>query len=252
MSDDEQLNIFMSLHEGLPRQSCGSAASTLRALSMVEDKLPGAPRVADLGCGPGSSVIPLATALPEAHFRAMDLYAPFIDELGLRASKAGVADRIDASIGDMMDPLGDASTLDLIWCEGAIYNVGVEAALRQWTKYLTPEGAIVFNEAIWLTPQAERPAPLTEFWSEYPGMTDDAGVRAAITSAGYRVIDCFDLPDADWWDEYYSPLEQRLPEFEAVYPDAAALQLTRTEIAMRRQYPHYYNYRFYAVTRSTT
>ena len=247
MTDALQHKIFMQLHEGLPRQSCGSAASTLRALSFVAGDLPPAPVIADLGCGPGSSVLPLASALPDAQFVALDLYEPFIDALKARAEKAGVAARIDARTGDMMAPADKPDSFDTIWCEGAIYNVGVEAGLRQWATYLKPGGFVVFNEPIWLTQADQRPAALADFWQAYPGMTDDDGVQRAIAAAGYSLIASFNLPENDWWDEYYTPLENKLAEMERTYPGAPPLEHTRTEIAMRRNHAAHYNYRFYCI-----
>ena len=239
----------MELHAGLPRQSCGSAASTRRALEGVKRWLPEAPLIADLGCGPGSSILPLAKELPDARFIAVDLYAPFITELVQRAESAGDAYRISAHVEDMIAPPADLQSLDLIWSEGAIYNIGVERGLRTWRKFLKPGGLIVFNEPIWLTPPNERPAALTAFWSAYPSMTDDNGIRTAIHEAGYQIIDAFDLPEADWWEEYYDPLEQNLSRLEEKYTGIATalsvLNETRTEIDMRRMHAAHYNYRFY-------
>ena len=85
-------------------------------------------------------------------------------------------------------------------------------------------------------------------------MTDDEGVRSAIARAGFQVIEAFDLPDADWWDEYYHPLEHNLSALAEKYSDvpeaAAVLEGTRTEIAMRRNHSAHYNYRFYCLERA--
>ena len=242
--------IFMQLHEGLPRQSCGSVTSTTRALNAVRHLLPDPARVADLGCGPGSSLLPLAAELPTAKFIAADLLPSFIEDLQTRADAADIAHRVAASVADMMAPPAKPNSLDMIWSEGAIYNVGVQSALHCWAEYLKPEGIVVFNEVIWLTPESERPAELVEFWSEYPGMTNDTGVSRAIYDAGFRIVESFDMQESDWWDEYYTPLEARLSLLSETYPDAAALALTRTEIDMRRKYAAHYNYRFFCCTRN--
>ena len=243
--------MFMELHAGLPRQSCGSVESTYRALSLIKTRLPGSPLIADMGCGPGSSVIPLAKAMTDARFIALDLYPPFVEAAKSRAVSQGCDERIDARVGDMLRPPTPPHSLDLIWCEGAIYNIGVEAGLRAWTKHLKQGGVIVFNEPIWLTPPADRSRELTDFWSAYPDMTDDGGVRSAITRSGFDVIDSFDLPENDWWDEYYDPLEKNLALLETKYADLpeanAVLENTRTEISMRRQHAAHYNYRFYCI-----
>ena len=38
-------------------------------------------------------------------------------------------------------PFGEEE-LDMIWCEGAIYNIGFERGLKEWRKYLKPGGYI--------------------------------------------------------------------------------------------------------------
>ena len=57
---------FFALHRGLPREAPGSRESTARALALARP-LPAAPRVLDIGCGPGMQTIDLAELLPEAN-----------------------------------------------------------------------------------------------------------------------------------------------------------------------------------------
>ncbi|NRA02079.1 MAG: hypothetical protein HRU00_05690 [Myxococcales bacterium] len=66
------IEVFWKLHQGLPKQGPGSDASTRRALALVPE-LPSAPRILDLGCGPGRQTLVLAretggqlTELPDA------------------------------------------------------------------------------------------------------------------------------------------------------------------------------------------
>ncbi len=58
------------------------------------------------------------------------------------------------------------------------------------------------------------------------------------------------VPDAAWWDDYYTPLEARLPALRGRYAnDPAALAVvesTAREIAMRRRYPQSYGYVLFA------
>jgi len=80
LSDPIQRKVFMEIHSDLPRESCGSDASTLRALASIAEHLPAAPYVGDFACGPGSSAVPLALALPKAKLLALDRHPPFIAE----------------------------------------------------------------------------------------------------------------------------------------------------------------------------
>lgn len=247
--DSVQRKVFMEIHSGLPRESCGSVDSTMRALAFVRELLPKSPNVADLACGPGSSAIPLAKALPCANILGLDLHEPFVMEARNRAHAAGVSKRLRAEVADMLNPPIEDHSLDMIWCEGGIYNVGVERGLSRWRKLLKPGGLVVFNEPIWLTDEGQRPKPLANFWSAYPAMSDDAGVLAVVSSTGYRIVEAFNLPDSDWWEEYYSCIEDKLDGIAQQYrDDPNALEpalATQQEIEMRRKFPKHYNYRFY-------
>jgi serine/threonine-protein kinase HipA len=102
------------------------------------------------------------------------------------------------------------------------------------------------SECSWLC--AGPPAEAVAFFGEgYPGM---AGVGRNIErarSAGLEVVDHFTLPPAAWWDDYYTPLEERMAK---VAPDAdpelaAAIAATRREIALFRRCHGAYGYVFY-------
>jgi SAM-dependent methyltransferase len=249
-SDPEQRRIFFEIHAGLPRQSAGSDGSTSRALDLVSDRLPPVPNIADMACGPGTSALVLAEALPTATLWAIDLHQPFLDELAQRIAAKDMKDRIVPICADMIAPLPDAAPFDMIWCEGGIYNVGVREGLMAWRHSLRSGGIVVFNEPVWLVPEASRAREVAEFWRGYPEMTDRQGVERAILNAGYRLIGGFDLFEADWWNAYYHPLEERLDDLKVRYvnnPDARGpFSHTRTEIDIRRRFAAAYNYRFFA------
>jgi len=42
--------------------------------------------------------------------------------------------------------------LDLLWSEGAIYNIGFERGVSEWRRFLKPGGTIAVSEASWFTP----------------------------------------------------------------------------------------------------
>ncbi|MEM1315338.1 MAG: methyltransferase domain-containing protein [Pseudomonadota bacterium] len=243
MSIDEGfLEAFLALHSDLPREGPGGEAETRRALDLAAP--PPAARIGDLGCGPGAATTVLLQALPQATVFACDLHPPYVAEARRRAEALGLADRLDAQVADMAAPPLAPASLDLIWSEAAIYNLGVEAALAAWRPLLAPGGRVVFSEAVRLkTPMSPRAETL---WSaEYPTMTDPAGVSAQIAAAGFEERRRFVLPP-ECWDGYYGPLEARADaldaELGATEPGAAALAETREEIAVWRACRGEYGY----------
>ncbi len=245
-SDPEVLERFLALYGVLPRAAPGSDDATRTALSA----LPEGPRrnVLDLGCGPGAQTLSLAAALPESHIVALDVLLPMVNETLRRSLKAGVADRVFATVADMAAPPVAHGSQDLIWCEGAIYFLGVTAALRTWRPYLKTAGCVAFTEPVWL--QSDPDEEIVRWWSrEYPSITDATGVRQAILDAGYQVINSFVLAAEAWWADYYRPMEARIPGFLDEYPrDEVAQQIAAVaeeEISMFRRFNESFSYAFF-------
>ena len=61
----------------------------------------------------------------------------------------------------MAEPPVPPGSQDLIWCEGAIYFMGVTEALRAWRPLLRADGAVAFTEPVWTV---DRPADQVEEW----------------------------------------------------------------------------------------
>ncbi|MHB0968690.1 MAG: hypothetical protein ACYC7A_10035 [Thermoanaerobaculia bacterium] len=61
----------------------------------------------------------------------------------------------------------------------------------------------------------------------------------------------FPLPPDAWWDDYYAPIESRLPEFRARHAgDSVAQEVAdaeEIEIDLFRRYSAYYGYVFYVM-----
>ena len=242
--------VFWELHEGLPRQGPGDDEYTRRAFRAA-GPLPPEPVVVDVGCGPGMQTLELAR-LSRSRVVAIDNHGPFLAELKERALREGVADLVEPRLGDMHDLQLASESVDLLWCEGAIYLIGFERGLAEWRPALRPRGAVAVTEAAWLKPGA--PAELCEFWREgYPAMVSrEENVRKA-EGCGYRVLEHFALPAEAWWTHYYTPLGDRLAELRAHYSaDEEALAVLdgeALEIDLFRKYHEYYGYVFYVLRR---
>jgi SAM-dependent methyltransferase len=123
VNESEPLSeIFWEIHSGLPREGPGDDASTRKAFSMLAD-LPNAPRILDVGCGPGMQTLELARST-DGSITALDTHQPFLDELTTRAKKSGVRERITTVCGSMFAMLFLTESFDLIWSEGTIYFMG--------------------------------------------------------------------------------------------------------------------------------
>jgi len=247
-ADEHRWQIFLEVHSGLPREGPGNRASTARALRLA-GAMPPNPLVVDVGCGPGAQTLDLAELIPDARIAAFDRHAPYIAELRRRAGAAGCARRIDAQTGDMRAlPLAERG-VDLLWCEGAAYFLGIPEALRVWKPLLKPGGRIALTEPAWLMP--DPPPAARANWREYPAMTDVAGNRAIIARAGFTLLGDFTLPSAAWMDDYYRPLEARARSLEARYADDAIAQQVLREAAAEvdayRRYSAYFGYQFFVM-----
>jgi len=243
----DELDLLVDLHLRNARQAPGSRGDTERALAMTGLD-PDAPRqAADLGCGTGASALVLAGRMHRAMITCVDTSAAFIERLRRRADDAGVADRIDARVGDMGAPPIDDGSLDLLWCEGAIYNIGFDTGIRAWSRLLKPGGVLVVSELAWTTP--ERPDTVTAYWErEYPGIRTHAQNLESMGREGYRVLGSFLIPESSWSEGYHEPLQSAMPGFLTRHGRderaRAIVEHERREAEFRRKHGEWFGYAF--------
>lgn len=247
MTQDRTTMLFFEMFDGLPRQGPGDATSTLRALALVPGIGPET-RVLDIGCGTGEQTRVLARN-SQARFVAIDNHPPFVQELNRQATALGIADRVAARVGDMRRLEFAPGSFDLIWCEGAIYVIGVEAGLRDWRRLLVPGGHVALTEVCWT--KRDPPADCAAFWAqEYPAIRDASALVAVIHDCGYETVGHFPMPPSSW-DDYYRPLQQNVTEFrlrreEETDAQELADQVQR-EIDIWHSYSEFYAYEFFVM-----
>ncbi len=203
--------------------------------------------VADLGCGTGASTLLLAQVLG-AQITAVDLFPEFLEALERRAEQGGMRDRIVTAATSMAALPFAEDSLDLIWAEGSIYNLGFEAGLGAWRPFLSPGGVLAVSELTWLT--AERPAELEEHWRErYPEVDTAAAKIGVLERNGFTPIGYFPLPELCWLENYYRPLEARFSSFLEEHDHSAAAEACvaeeRLEIAVYQKHRAHVSYGFY-------
>jgi SAM-dependent methyltransferase len=242
--------IFFELYESLPRQGPGNRACAARALAFCRD-LPPMPAVLDLGCGVGGQTLHLAD-LTSGSIIAVDSYAPSIERLRETVAVRGLSNKIRPMVADIAEPGLPPASFDLVWSEGALYNVGIENALRICHGLLRAGCYLAFTDAVW---RKENPPPEVKasFEDDYPTMGRVPDVLAAIERCGFSLIGHFTLPDEAWWDDFYTPMEIRIEMLRHKYTDddaaLAVLDQLAQEPAMHRRHSDYYAYEFFVTRR---
>lgn len=243
----EDYQLLIDLHKGANRQGPGSDVETEKALnlSMIDRSAP--LKIADIGCGTGASTLLLARLL-KAQITAVDFLPEFLEVLEGRAENMGLSEKI-TTLSCSMDnlPFGDEE-YDVIWSEGAIYNIGFERGVEDWNRYLKVGGLLVISEITWIT--SSRPSELQKYWDvEYPEINAASSKIGVLEKNGYSPIGYFVLPEYCWLDNYYRPMQDRFKDFlnqngnseEAL----AIVEWEKREIELYEKYKTHYSYGVY-------
>ena len=240
------LELICEYFAGLERQGPGSPDVTAIALTFV-DGLNHESRIADIGCGTGGQTMILAQQVP-GKITGIDLFPRFIDLFNQNAKKLDLHNKAIGTVGSMDNLPFDENELDLMWSEGAIYNIGFERGLREWRKFIKHCGYIAVSEVSWFTD--ERPAEIEEFWLDaYSEIDTIPRKMAQLQSAGYVPTACFALPEVCWTDRFYAPqaaVQKAFLELHAGNDAAEAfIENQRHEQRLYEKYKEYYGYVFY-------
>lgn len=255
MSNDTQtihefdLNIIYDYFTDTERQGPGSPEVTLKALSFIDELSQGS-KIADIGCGTGGQTIVLAQNTV-SKIIGIELWPDFIKQFNQNIQKHQLQHRVTGIIGDMGNLQFNTEELDLIWSEGAIYNIGFKRGLNEWRKFLKIGGYIAITENTWFS--NERPAEIEDFWQKaYPEIDTISNKVAQIEQAGYVPVATFVVPEQVWVD-YYSRQTQRQKAFLEKYSGNQAaeefIRYQQHEAELYRKYREYYGYVFYIAKR---
>ncbi|MDI6644176.1 MAG: class I SAM-dependent methyltransferase [Methanobacteriaceae archaeon] len=252
MSNEKQtihefdLNIIHDYFRNTERQGPGSPEITLKALSFIGG-LTAKSKIADIGCGTGGQTIVLAQNT-ECEITGVDLCSVFIRQFNQHAQNQNLQDRVKGVIGDMKNLPFQEEELDLIWSEGAIYNIGFERGLSEWRKFLKTGGYIAVTENTWFT--EERPTEIQDFWQEaYPEIDTISNKVDQMQKAGYLPIATFVVPEACWTDYYEvqhpQMQESLLEKYNGNKSAEEFIAYQRYEAELFYKYKAYYGYVFY-------
>lgn len=236
------------LFGGMEKLGPGSDADTLHVLRLLPRRQFGA--VVDVGCGTGRQTLALVRELGTP-VDAVDSSEAFMGDLVRRAGAAGVGHLVRPHCMDMKDIPQRFHAIDLLWSEGAAYNIGFASALATWAPALAPDGFAVVSELSWLREHA--PDAVREFFrTGYPDMQSVPANVAAAERAGYKILATHTLPRHAWVDGYYDVLA---PRAEALlgHPDPAVREFaaeTVREIEVFDRSEDSYGYVFYVLQRA--
>ncbi len=248
MDDIERL---IDLHRRQPRQGPGGDAETSLAIDLSGLQENSELNVADVGCGAGASAL-ILTAKLNATIVAIDLFPAFLSELEGRAADAGVSDRITTCAASMDALPFEDGSLDAIWSEGAVYNIGFEAGVRAWRRFLKPGGVLALSDLTWLTDA--RPQEIDAHWrGEYPEVDVASAKLRLLEAHGYAPLGYFPLSKHCWLDNYYHPLQDEFDSFLARHGGADAARsivaAERREIDLYKRFCDFVSYGFYVARR---
>lgn len=243
---DFDFNLICEYFSSVERQGPGSPEATIKALSFVEN-LSDQSVIADIGCGTGGQTMVLAQHT-SGSITGIDLFPGFIDLFNENAAKLGLSRRLKGAVGSMDNLPFKEEALDLIWSEGAIYNIGFERGLKEWRKFLKQGGYIAVTEISWFT--EERPDEINSFWMDnYPEIDTIPHKMAQVQKAGYLPVASFILPDNCWTDHFYAPqinIQEIYLSKHVGNKIAEELVFNqRREMALYNKYKAYYGYVFY-------
>lgn len=240
-------SLICEYFSSVERQGPGSPEATIKALSFI-DNLTDKSRIADLGCGTGGQTMTLAQNAP-GHITGLDLFPDFINLFNRNAQRLNLQGRVKGGVGSMTEELPfENEELDLIWSEGAIYNIGFERGLNEWRRHLKKGSYIAVSESSWFTD--ERPAEITDFWmAHYPEIDTIPNKVMQMQKAGYVPVATFIIPENCWTEHYFAPQAEAQKKFLDKHTgNKTAEELVagqRHERELYDKYKDFYGYVFY-------
>jgi SAM-dependent methyltransferase len=242
MNTDNPIDLLFG---GMEKLSPGGNVHTLNVLRLLPTQQ--FHLIVDAGCGTGRQTILLMKELGTL-VHAVDSYKPFLNDLVLRAQESQIEHLVQTHCMDMKDIPIVFERIDLLWSEGAAYNIGFPNALTTWGSAINKGGFAVVSELSWL--HGWVPPVVAEFFRA--GYPDMKSVRQNITIAentGYTVLSTYTLPREAWVEGYYEVLELRAKAL-VNHPDSSIRDLaiaTIKEIDIFKCSENSYGYVFYVL-----
>lgn len=128
-----------------PGYAAHLTASWIPSLTGVEDKLNAGAKVADVGCGHGSSTVIMARAYPNSRFWGFDNHEQSIETARERAAAAGVSDRVNFAVSNASEL--PQEQFDLITFFDCLHDMGDPVgACKRAAEVLADDGSAMIVE----------------------------------------------------------------------------------------------------------
>lgn len=242
----DDFSLFLDLHRRNYRQGPGGDAQTELAMALAGLARNQSLKLADIGCGTGASTLCLARHL-NVEITAVDFLPDFLESLKQQAESEGLSGRIETLEASMDELPFSENAYDVLWSEGAIYNMGFQNGIENWKRFIKPGGIFVASEITWLT--HERPQEIQAHWDqEYPEIDVASAKIGQLEAAGYSPIGYFKLPESCWLENYYAPLKAGFEAFlERNNHAVAAQEIVSAEVAEIELYEKFKTFYSYGV-----
>lgn len=243
----DEMQLLIDLHKRNSRQGPGGDLETQKAIDLAILDQSAQLKIADVGCGTGASTLKLAHAL-NADVTAIDFLPEFIEILQGRMLQEGLTDKVEPYVCSMDDLPFENAEFDLIWSEGAVYNIGFSKGVNYWERFLKPSGLLVVSEITWTT--NSRPEEIENHWvQEYSEIATASEKISVLENSGYSPVAYFTLPEHCWLDNYYHPLRSSFSEFLSRNGNCQEAKeivaAEEREMALYEKYKDYYGYGVY-------
>ena len=176
------------------------------------------PRILDIGCGSGVPTMELAR-LGQGEVIGIDIDQPALDKLTKKIREAGFSNRVQAVNCSILDMVFPDESFDIIWSEGSVFVVGFERGIREWKRFLRPNGFMAIHDE--------------------KGNVEKK--LEQISKCGYKLLGYFILSEDTWWTEYFAPLEKLIAKSQTSCTDdphdLEELNQARRELEMFKNNP---------------
>src|SRR5580658_3280597 len=185
-----------------PGYAANLVSSWIPALDGVHDKLVRCAKVADVGCGKGSSSILMAKAFPNSHIFGFDYHDKSIQEARESAKRQGVADRVTFEVArakefpgkdydfvavfdclhDMGDPVGAAAHVRCALTDDGSWMIVEPFANDDLQDNLNPVGRVYYSFSTLLCTPCSRSQEVGMCLGAQAG---EKRMREVVNSAGF-------------------------------------------------------------------